>query len=96
MSPNKDETAVHCCSSYLYCSYSGKAGCAHACWFWPNRGVKSSVGGFCFLLFYFRNRILKQISEKPRRSRGFPSPRDIQSGPKYKAKTNISGVRPDD
>ena len=32
---NKDETPVHGCSSYLYCSYSGEAGCAHACRFWP-------------------------------------------------------------
>ena len=40
MSPNKDKTAVHGCSSYLHCSYSGEAGCAHACRFWPNRGVE--------------------------------------------------------
>ena len=39
MSPNKDETAVHGCSSYLHCSYLGEAGCAHVCRFWPNRGV---------------------------------------------------------
>ena len=31
MSPNKDETAADGCSSYLYCSYSGEVGCAHAC-----------------------------------------------------------------
>ena len=35
-----DETAVHICSSYLHCSYSGEAGCAHACSLWPNRGVE--------------------------------------------------------
>ena len=40
MSPNKDETAVHGCSSYLHCCCSGEAGCAHACRFWPNRGVE--------------------------------------------------------
>ena len=41
MSPNKEETAVHGCSSYLHCSYSGKASCAHACTFWV-----STVGLF--------------------------------------------------
>ena len=40
MSPNKDETAVHGCSSYLHCSYSGEAGFAYACRFWSNRGVE--------------------------------------------------------
>ena len=33
MSPNKD-------SSYLHCSYSGEAGCAHACRLWPKRRVE--------------------------------------------------------
>ena len=40
MSPNNDETTVHGCSSYLHCSFSGEAGSAHACRFWPNCGVE--------------------------------------------------------
>ena len=55
MSPNKDETAVHSCSSYLHCSYSGEAGCAHVCRFWPNRVVEFGI----VLSTVLRNCVLK-------------------------------------
>ena len=31
LNPNKDKTAIDGYSSYLYCSYSGKAGLARTC-----------------------------------------------------------------
>ena len=40
MSPNQDETAVLGFSSYLHRSYTGEAGCPHACRLWPNREVE--------------------------------------------------------
>ena len=51
MSPNKDETAVHGCCSYLHCSYSDEAGCVHVCRFWPNRGIE--FGWFVLSSVYF-------------------------------------------
>ena len=48
MSPNKE--AVHGCSSYLHCSYSGEA-VVRMC-VGSGQTVELSSGGFCFLPFY--------------------------------------------
>ena len=74
MSPSKDKTGVHGCSSYLQCSYSGEAACANACRFWPNRGVEFGW----FVLSTVSNLNLK----KPK---SLPSPVLMASGVKVKA-----------
>ena len=47
----QDKTADHSFSCYLHCSYTGEAGCAHACSFWPNHWVRV-VCSFISYKFY--------------------------------------------
>ena len=64
MCPNKDETAVHGCISYLSCSYLGEAGCAHVCRFLRNRGVEFGWFVLSTVLKYVRRYLQKKCQHK--------------------------------
>ena len=79
MSPNKEETAIHGCSSYMHCSYSVFA---HACRFWPNRGVEFEWYFLSTAFPYFHHR--QQRNSSKTQFKTMPSSNPTKTLEKYR------------